>query len=210
MRLRRTPGAEIAVLSDLHFDDERMRRAAERPWPAVEPMNACLRRNWHEAMKPATVMVCVGDVGGRRRAVGGRRRRPPCAYRPGPWQAVLGNHDFTRILERENLFGADGTSMAPRPAPTLSARMRPTCPSTSLFEIASPTPWPSPVGATATQPERHATHLRDERGGPLDRDRRSPTTVDNRPARRRALPHRSPAGPILRLALKMAATPSIT
>ena len=103
------PEAEIVVWADLHFDDDRIRRAAERPWPAIEPMNARLQRSWHEAMTPGTVMVCAGDMGGRRRIFG--RRRPPCADLPGPWRAVLGNHDFTRILGRENLLGADGTSM---------------------------------------------------------------------------------------------------
>ena len=42
-------GAEIRIWADLHFDDERIWRVAERPWPAVEPMNTALRRNWCES-----------------------------------------------------------------------------------------------------------------------------------------------------------------
>ena len=60
------PGAEILIWADLHFDEERMRRVAERPWPAVEPMNAELRRSWREAMAPGATMVCAGDIGGYR------------------------------------------------------------------------------------------------------------------------------------------------
>ena len=102
-------GAEIRIWADLHFDDERVRRAAERPWPAVEPMNAALRRSWRESMGPEAVMVCAGDMGGRRTFFG--RRRAPDAGLPGPWRLVLGNHDFTRIAGREKRTGADAASM---------------------------------------------------------------------------------------------------
>ena len=76
------PGAEIRIWADLHFDDERIRRAAERPWPAVEPMNAALRRSWRESMATGTAMVCAGDIEGRRTIMG--RRRPPDAELSGP------------------------------------------------------------------------------------------------------------------------------
>ncbi|MCY4510216.1 MAG: hypothetical protein OXG35_25130 [Acidobacteria bacterium] len=103
------PGAEIVVWADLHFDEDRMRRATNRPWPAVDRMNRALSRSWYEAMTPGTVMVCAGDMGGGSRIFG--RRRPSCADLPGPWHAVLGNHDFTRFLLRENRLGAGSTSM---------------------------------------------------------------------------------------------------
>ena len=54
-------------------------------------------------------MVCAGDIGGHRTILG--RWRPPCAELPGPWRAVLGNHDFTRILGREKALGAGIASM---------------------------------------------------------------------------------------------------
>ena len=54
-------------------------------------------------------MVCVGDMGGCRTLLG--RWRPPCADLPGPWHAVLGNHDFTRILGREKALGTGTASM---------------------------------------------------------------------------------------------------
>ena len=103
------PGAEIRIWADLHFDEERIWRAAERPWPAVEPMNAALRRCWRESMAPGATMVCAGDIGGHRTILG--RWHPPCAELPGPWRAVLGNHDFTRILGREKALGAGTASM---------------------------------------------------------------------------------------------------
>ena len=103
------PGAEIRICADLHVDDERIRRATGRPWPAVEPMNAALRRSWRESMAPGAAMVCAGDIGGRRTIMG--RRRPPDAGLPGPWRLVLGNHDFTRILGREKQTGTDAKSM---------------------------------------------------------------------------------------------------
>ena len=67
-------------------------------------MNTALPRSWCESMAPGTAMVCVGDMGGRRTLLG--RWRTPCADLPGPWHAVLGNHDFTRILGREKALGA--------------------------------------------------------------------------------------------------------
>ena len=54
-------------------------------------------------------MVCAGDIGGHRTILG--RWHPPCAELPGPWRAVLGNHDFTRILGREKALGAGTASM---------------------------------------------------------------------------------------------------
>ena len=54
-------------------------------------------------------MVCAGDIGGHRTILG--RWHPPCAELPGPWRAVLGNHDFTRILGREKALGAGIASM---------------------------------------------------------------------------------------------------
>ena len=103
------PGAEIRIWADLHFDEERIWRAAERPWPAVEPMNAALRRSWRESMAPGATMVCAGDIGGHRTILG--RWHRPCAELPGPWRAVLGNHDFTWILGREKALGAGTASM---------------------------------------------------------------------------------------------------
>ena len=102
------PGAEIRIWADL-FDEERIWRAAERPWPAVEPMNAALRRSWRESMAPGATIVCAGDIGGHRTILG--RWHPPCAELPGPWRAVLGNHDFTRILGREKALGAGTASV---------------------------------------------------------------------------------------------------
>ena len=103
------PGAELRIWADLHFDDERIRRAAERPWPGIEPMNAALRRAWRESAAPGATMVCAGDMGGRRTILG--RRHPPCEGLPGPWHTVLGNHDFTRILGRRKPMGGGTESM---------------------------------------------------------------------------------------------------
>ena len=86
-------GGGIRIWADLHFDDERIWCVAERPWPAVEPMNTALRRSWCESMAPGATMVCAGDIGGRRTIPS--RWHPPCAELPDPWHAVLGNHDFT-------------------------------------------------------------------------------------------------------------------
>ena len=55
-------------------------------------------------------MVCGGDMGGTRTIT--RRWKPPCADLPGPWHAVLGNHDFTRFLGREKPLGTERTSMS--------------------------------------------------------------------------------------------------
>ena len=55
------PGAEIRIWADLHFDDERIRRAAERPWPAVDPMNTALRRSWWASKAILTRRARTGD-----------------------------------------------------------------------------------------------------------------------------------------------------
>ncbi len=104
------PGAEIRIWANLHFDDERIRRAAGRPWPAVEPMNAALRRSWRESMPPGAAMVCAGATSGAAGpswAAGARRTWGFQARGASP----SGNHDFTRILGREKQTGTDAASM---------------------------------------------------------------------------------------------------
>ncbi len=76
------PGWNIRIWANLHFDHERLWRVAERPWPAVEPMNTALRRSWCESMAPGATMVCAGDIGGRRTILS--RWHPPCAELPDP------------------------------------------------------------------------------------------------------------------------------
>ena len=108
------PGAELSVpadgsrlwiWSDLHFDDERIRRNAKRPFPTVRAMNAALRDRWREAAGSGDTVVCAGDLGGRRNIFG--RWKPPCVNLPGRKVVVLGNHDFTRFRWRERPLGAD-------------------------------------------------------------------------------------------------------
>ena len=105
-----TEGHQIVIWADLHFDEDRIRLAANRPWAGVKTMNAELRRRWRDAMTPGTTMVCAGDLGGRRTLT--RGWEPPCTGLTGPWHAVLGNHDFTWILWREKALGTDRTSMS--------------------------------------------------------------------------------------------------
>ena len=108
---RPTEGHEIVVWADLHFDEDRIRVAADRPWAGCQDDErrapAALARG---AMTPGTTMVCAGDLGGRRTLTGGWK--PPCTDLTGPWRAVLGNHDFTRFLWREKALGTDRTSMS--------------------------------------------------------------------------------------------------
>ena len=100
-----TDGARLWIWSDLHFDDERIRRNAKRPFPSIRAMNGALRDRWRDAAEAGDTVVCVGDLGGRRSIFG--RWRPPCVNLSGRKVAVLGNHDFTRFRWRERPLGVD-------------------------------------------------------------------------------------------------------
>ncbi len=102
-------GARLWIWSDLHFDDERIRRHAKRPFPTIRTMNWALRDRWREAVAPHDTVVCAGDLGGRRNIFG--RLKPPCANLPGRKVVVLGNHDFTRFRWRERPLGTDASVM---------------------------------------------------------------------------------------------------
>ena len=102
-------GTRLWIWSDLHFDDERIRWRAKRPFRTIDAMNGTLRDHWREAVAPSDTVVCAGDLGGRRNILG--RWKPPCGNLPGRKVVVLGNHDFTRFRWRERPMGADATVM---------------------------------------------------------------------------------------------------
>ena len=172
------PGADIRIWADLHFDDERIRRAAERPWPGIEPMNAALRRAWCESAAPGSMMVCAGDMGGRRTILG--RRHPPCEGLPGPWHTVLGNHDFTRILGRRKPMGG-GTESMMRTSPAILSRSRAataivsaTTALCSSFCFGMSSPSPGPVFAAGLRLVSPACPLS---AAPSDRRRARPAST---------------------------------
>ena len=76
-----TDGARLWIWSDLHFNDERIRSNAKRPFPTVRAMTGVLRDRWREAVAPGDTVVCAGDLGGRRNIFG--RWKPPCENLPG-------------------------------------------------------------------------------------------------------------------------------
>ena len=88
-------GVRLWIWSDLHFDDERIRWHAKRPFRSICAMNGTLRAHWREAVAPGDTVVCAGDLGGRRNIFG--RWKPPCDHLPGRKVVVLGHHDFTRF-----------------------------------------------------------------------------------------------------------------
>ena len=100
-------GARLWIWSDLHFDDERIRRHAKRPFPTICTMNWAPRDRWREAVALGDTVVCAGDLGGRRNIFG--RWKPPCENLPGRKVVVLGNYDFTRFRWRERRLGADAS-----------------------------------------------------------------------------------------------------
>jgi len=102
-------GTRLWIWSDLHFDDERIWWTVKRPFPSLREMNQGLRARWREAVAPGDIVVCAGDLGGRRAFLG--RWQPPCVDLPGRKVIVLGNHDFTRFRCRERPLGADVSSM---------------------------------------------------------------------------------------------------
>ena len=120
-----------------------------------------------EAQRPRVV---VHDQDARRRAGfrgrrrGRRRERPPRA-------------------PASPATGSVKVNVAPRPAPGLSARMRPPCASTSPFEMASPRPWPAvapcPCAGVLAEQVRQTP-------------RAPPRSPRRRPRRRRARPRARP------------------
>ena len=53
-------GARLWIWSDLHFDDERIRRNAKRSFRSISAMNGTLRDHWREAVAPGDTVVYPG------------------------------------------------------------------------------------------------------------------------------------------------------
>ena len=96
-------GARLWIWSDLHFDDERIRRHAKRPFPTTRTMSGTLRDRWREVVAPGDTVGCAGDLGATSSVAGSR----PATISPAGKVVVLGNHDFTRFHWRERPLGAD-------------------------------------------------------------------------------------------------------
>jgi calcineurin-like phosphoesterase family protein len=62
MEFTKAEAERIWVTSDPHFDHANIIRYCHRPFRSVRQMNAVLRRNWNDTIRPEDLVYFVGDM----------------------------------------------------------------------------------------------------------------------------------------------------
>lgn len=78
------------VISDTHFNHEKIIEYCNRPFKSVEEMNEIIIKNWNETVSNNDVVIHLGDVG-----LGNYDKLEPIIKRlNGKKILILGNHDI--------------------------------------------------------------------------------------------------------------------
>lgn len=86
------------VISDMHFNHEKIIQYCNRPFKNVTDMNETIIKNWNETVSNKDVVICLGDVG-----LGRVEQLEPIIRKlNGKKILILGNHDnFSEEKYRE-------------------------------------------------------------------------------------------------------------
>lgn len=86
------------VISDMHFNHEKIIQYCNRPFKNVTDMNETIIKNWNETVSNKDVVICLGDVGLGR----AEQLEPIIRKLNGKKILILGNHDnFSEDKYRE-------------------------------------------------------------------------------------------------------------
>lgn len=98
------------VIADTHFGHKNIIQYGQRPFKTVEEMDARMKRQWRQLVKPEDIVIHVGDF-----AFGNiERRREVLTSLPGQKILIRGNHDDKSLLAEKRVgwdFVCDGLTL---------------------------------------------------------------------------------------------------
>ena len=91
--------SKVFLISDPHFDHEKIIEFGGRPYESIEEMNESLIEKWNRTVTKNDMVICLGDWGWR-----GQKSYEYAKRLNGKIRLVMGNHDSGNIKSLINNF----------------------------------------------------------------------------------------------------------